>query len=136
MRDKRGRKPGSLTVDQCVEKARALIAENGICLFIIDGEHFSSPIAEEHQSKFQLLFKFIDEINAAFKEDFPENQLAAFGRTEKGFQFFLGDASWAGITDAEVIRKIARIKDDEYPELELHYGVAADAWSDGIELIK
>jgi hypothetical protein len=136
MRNKQGKKRGALTVEQCVEKATQLIEEHGVCLFLIDGKKFSSKRVEGTPDPFEAYLEFIKAVNLTFDGEFPVNQLAVTGRTEKGFQYGLGDAAWAGITDPATIVRIVEFKEEHYPSVELHYGVAADGWSDGIELIK
>lgn len=137
MRDKRGNKKGALTPEACVEKATKLIEELGVCLFIVDGIHFTRG-NESHGDKvlFESLQSFAREASEKFDQYFPVNSLAVPGREEKGFQGFLGDAAWAAINDASVIPLIIAFKEEHYPKLPLHYGVAADGWSDGVELIK
>jgi hypothetical protein len=136
MRDKRNKKRGSLTVEQCLAKARELIAVNGSCLFLIDGKGFSKRQDSDQTNPFDALISFTRSVTEELAEELPVNELAVTNRVEKGFQYFLGDASWAGIADPETIVRIVAFKERHYPELELYYGVAADAWSAGIELVK
>ena len=132
MRKLSGKKKGALSPLQCVDKATAILSESSMCLFLIDGIDFTGA----NNNQIALLHDFTEEANDYFANEFPKNQLAVINRNEKGFQFFIGDASWAGISDPETITRIIAFKDAKYPELSLHYGVTADAWSDGIELAK
>ena len=136
MRTKTGKKRGGLTPAQCVIKATELIAEHGICLFLIDVAHMSDEDSDGRTAQLRYLVDFTKEATKVFADEFPVNELAVYNREEKGFQEYLGDASWAGIVDPETITRIVAFKDSNYPALKLHYGVAADGWSEGIELVK
>ena len=136
MRDSKGIKRGALTLQQCLEKATDLIAEHGICLFIVDIVHSSTRPREDQQIQYQLLDSFRSRATELFWDHMPEHSLATFGRIERGFTGAFGDAAWGGIDDPSLVLKIAELKDREFPELELHYGVAADGWSEGIELVR
>lgn len=135
MRDQNGAKRGALTLEQCFEKASALIAERGICLFIVDLIH-SREIPEDDQTPYRQLDAFRTRATELFGDRMPEHELTAVGRVEKGFTGGFGDAAWGGISDPELVWEIAALKDREFPELQLHYGVAADGWSEGIELVR
>lgn len=132
MRDKRGRKRGALTAEECIAKASLILKEHEMCLFIVDGQNFTRG----NISLYSVLREFLEEANKTFADEFPLNRLAVRGRDEKGFQESLGDASWAGVRSVETIRKLIELKESKYPKLPLHYGVAIDAWSPGIELAK
>lgn len=135
MRDKNGVKRGALTLEQCVGKATALIAEHGICLLIVDIVHSSSRPFEDQQKQYRLLDGLRVRATELFGDHMPEHSPTAVGRVEQGFTGGFGDAAWAAIDDPSVVMAVAELKDREFPELELHYGVAADGWSDGIELV-
>lgn len=136
MRDKRGKKRGALTLEQSVERATDLIAEHGQCLFIVDLVHSSKLPEAERLEQFALLSNFRARATELFAASMPENTLAVPNRIEKGFSEGLGDASWAAIDDPSLVEKLMELKDREFPKLKLHYGIAADAWSPGIELIR
>jgi len=127
-------KAGSLTPAQCFQKASELISDKGICLFLIDLKHQED--VDKRMDDLAVLISFAAEVTRVFSTELPENKLAVSGRIEKGFQHGLGDAFWAGISDPETINRILEFKDTHYPDLPLHYGVTADGWSDGIELVK
>ena len=135
MRDRNGVKRGALTLEQCFEKASALIAERGICLFIVDLIH-SREIPEDDPIPYRQLDEFRTRATELFGDHMPEHSLTAAGGVERGFTGGFGDAAWVGIDDPAVVMAVAELKDREFPELELHYGVAADGWSDGIELVR
>ncbi len=136
MRDSKGQKRGALTLEQCVGKATALIAERGVCLLIVDIVHSSSRSPEDRQKQYLLLDGLRSRATELFWDQMPEHSLALADRLERGFTGGFGDAAWGGIADPAVVMELAELKDREFPELELHYGVAADAWSDGIELVR
>lgn len=132
-------KRGALTVEQAQSKAAKLIAEHGLCLFIVDIEDSRKHIDQlaTENSPWLQLEKLTRSANEQLSEYLPENNLAAGQwRTEKGFDFGLGDARWAAINDAEFIAKFVKLQGELTPELRLHYGIAKDGWSEGMELVK
>lgn len=136
MRNKDGTKPGALSPEQCFERAAALISEHGICLFIVDLVHSRKLDSAEGKEQYALLGDFQRRANELFGDHMPEHSLVALGRIERGFAGVLGDSALVGIDDPELIWSIIELKDRDFPALRLHYGVAADGWSPGIELIK
>lgn len=134
MRDKSGKKRGALTPTECVELASELIAEHGICLFIIDV--VNSRADKNHEGILKML-DFTKRANELFSDYFPENTLSIGpSRVDKGFVHGIGDAGWVGISDANVIPKILELRDQEFPDLNLHLGVAVDAWDKRFALAK
>lgn len=134
MRDKSGKKPGALTPAECVELASELIAEHGICLFIIDV--VNSRFDTNHEGIFKML-DFTKRANELFSDYFPENTLSIGpSRVDKGFVYGIGDAAWVGISDANMIPKILELRDQEFPDLNLHLGVAIDTWDKRFALAK
>jgi len=136
MRDTDGNKVGALSVEEATNHAREIIAESGVCLFLVDGVNFSKRPSEERARLYDQLFKFCQRANELFADVMPVNDLALSGRFERGFQSGLGDARWAGIDDAAVVKKLVTLKEDEFPGLPLYYGVAKDGWDDGMVLVK
>lgn len=136
MRDFNGHKRGELTVELAFERAGELIEAHGACLFIMDVVHSSTRADADRLKQYALLDGLLQRIEESFSSQLPENQLSRVGRTDRGFIRGMGDAAWGAITDPKLVLEIVGIKEREFPELELHYGVAADAWSEGIELIR
>lgn len=136
MRDSNGHKRGELTVELAFERAGELIEAHGVCLFIMDVVHSSTRDVADRLKQYALLDGLLQRIEELFGDDLPENQLSRTDRIDKGFIRGMGDAAWGAIIDPEFVLRIVELKDREFPELELHYGVAADAWSEGIELIR
>ncbi len=137
MRKPGEKKKGALTLDECLEKAARLIEENGICMFIVDIKGSTNYGTESNVDYFKELFRFTKEVSEKYDSLFPVNHLSIGpSRTEKGFEYGLGDARWAGVDSIETIKLIHEYKEKNFPNLPLYYGVAADGWSEGIELIK
>lgn len=137
MRNKKNQKIGALSVEQCVESADKLIAEYGECLFLVDIINATDNKKEMRTELYKMLKAFTEEVNELFSEYLPPNNLAVGTyRTETGFYYFLGDGTWAGINDSAVISKIIQFKNDFYPDLPLHYGVAKDGWAKEMSLVK
>lgn len=137
MRKTGQKKRGALTPERAVSEAERIIAENGVCLFIVDLVGSSKHWNDASYKGFELLETFLKEISKEFAEYLPENTLANGSRkTEIGFEGRLGDAGWGGINDAKVIPLIIKFKEEKYPELELHYGVSEDGWGDGMAVAK
>jgi len=137
MRNEKNKKKGALSVEQCVALADKFIASNGACLFIVDIMNSSRGKTEMNVDLYVLLHEFADKANEKFSEYFPANNLAVGDfRTEQGFDYFLGDATWVGINSSEVIPKLVELKETEFPDLPLYYGVAEDGWGDGMVLAK
>ena len=79
----------------------------------------------------------MEDLNAKFSEYFPENSLATYTRREKGFEFLLGDGSWAGINSAEIIPKIIHYQEKNYQEIKLYWDVARDGFDKkGVKIVK
>lgn len=137
MRNKGQKKKGALTPAAAEQKASELIAEHGVCLFIMDIVESTNYGTGSDPEVFRLFRSFLEELNETFPEYLPENTLAIGpSRPEQGFQGGLGDAAWAGINDASVIPKIVALKESSYPELHVYYGVAEDGWDEGMILAK
>lgn len=136
MRDSKGRKLGALTLEQCRLKATELIAEHGVCLFIVDLVHSTELSGATRDRTYELFAQFQRRANELFIGSMPRNSLASLDREEQGFTPGLGDAAWTAIDDPALVDSIAELHRKEFPELQLHYGVAADGWSSGIEIIR
>lgn len=136
MRDSQGRKRGALTAEECFARASELIAEHGICLFLVDIVHSTSQGWDYHDRQFELLSRYRLRATELFGHAMPENSLAGSYRVDRGFEGVFGDAAWTAIEDPELVWSLIELKDREFPELQLHYGVAADGYSPGIELLR
>ena len=122
------KKEKGISIEQCISKAENYIKENGMCLFLFDVKNSRNyPNRQELQEK---LNKIIYNLNYEFDQYFPENNLATHIRTEKGFYSLLGDGSWVGINNAEVIPKITEYLKENCSEVSFHYNVAKDGWDD------
>lgn len=136
---KNGEKRGALTIEQAQAKATELIAKHGLCLFIVDIQGSRKYIDQlgASDSPWTQLKLLTEAANEQLSEYMPENNLAVGEwRTEKGFDFGLGDARWAGINDAAFIPKFVKLQEELTPELRLHYGIAKDGWDEGMSLVK
>lgn len=136
MRDSKGNKVGALDVPACIQRAKELIASEGICLFLIDMVHSTKMTPLESKARYDDLSMLLDRANIAFSEHMPVNTLATGSREEQGFSHGLGDARWAGINDSSVISDFVDLKNELFPELSLHYSVAKDGWDDAIRLVR
>lgn len=123
-------------MDACVERATALIASEGVCLFLIDMVHSTRLSPPEREARYEEFRKLQQEANIRFAEHMPLNSLATGSREEQGFSHGLGDASWAGIDDPSVILDFVALKNESFPELFLHYSVAKDGWDETIRLVR
>jgi len=124
-----------IPIEACIEKARQLIEQNGICLFIFDVKR-SGSFSNRHALQISLE-SLLQGLNTEFDEFFPEHSIAVSTRTEKGFAHLLGDGSWAGINSSEVIPRIVSYSESHYPEISFHYNVAKDGYDeDGTRTLK
>ncbi len=70
-------------------------------------------------------------LNRKFSKYFPENDLSVKGRFEKGFSpLHLGDCSWAGINNAEIVLEIIKYQQEKYPSIPLWWIVAKDGYTE------
>lgn len=123
------------SIEECVKKAKKYIQKKGICLFLFDVK--DSRKACNRNELNNLLIKMMEDLNFKFEEYFPENYLATYTRKEKGFEILLGDGSWAGINNAEIIPKIIDYQKIEYPDIPLYWGVAKNGWdTEGTKIVK
>lgn len=123
-----------ITIEECVDKANKLISENGICLLLFDVQGSKKYIdRQELQTK---LINLIHELNIVFDEYFPENTLATQSRLEKGFFNLLGDGSWVGINNSEVIPMVANYVHENYSNISLNYDVAKDGYDEDVNIVK
>jgi len=123
-----------LSIDDCIEKAKEYIDTNGTCLFLFDVK--GSKKLDPHEM-FYTLRTMMADLNDKFAPYLPENDLAVYDRKETGFVFLLGDASWAGINSADVIRPIVEYQQKHYPGLPLYWGVARDGYDrEGTKIAK
>ena len=123
-----------LTIGECTAKAETYISKNGVCLFLFDVKGSKqSPNREELQEQ---LFCLTNELNIEFDRYFPENNLATISRQEKGFYSLLGDGSWVGINNAEVIPMIVNYIQKSYPNISFYYDVAVDGYDEATKLVK
>jgi len=123
-----------MSIEDCVDKAKKYISENGLCLFMFDVQ--GSKKFEDRQELQTQLLNLLKELNSKFEKYFPENNLAVQSRQEKGFFNLLGDGTWAGINDSEVIPMIQEYIQTNYPNISFYYGVARDGYDEAINLIK
>lgn len=125
-----------MTQADAVERARELVAEHGVCLFIVDIVDSNIFFSKGNREPYQLLQTFAARANELYSDYFPENELSIPDRVDKGFILGLGDAAWVGINSADVLPKLFELLETEFPELKLHFGVAADAWDEAFRLAK
>lgn len=124
-----------ISIEKCIEKSQRIIDKNGICLFLMDVA--GSKRFTDRQELQNRLLSLTHELNNEFDQYFPENKLATCTRTEKGFSFFIGDGTWAGINNSEVISKIVDYSTNNYPDISFHYNVAVDGWDEeGTRVVK
>jgi len=115
-----------ISVSKCVDKANMYIKDNGACLFLFDVKGSKKYSLEDRK---QLQFKLkdlISDMNVEFDQYFPKNNLAVQTQEEKGFYRFLGDGSWVGINNSEVITKMVEFMKEKLPGVSFHFNVAKD----------
>jgi hypothetical protein len=115
-----------MSLDLCVKLAEDYIAHQGMCLLLFDVKESRKF---EHPAKLmQRLSSMMEDLNQKFEPYFPEHNLAACSRKEKGFQFLLGDGSWTAINSASIIPKIINYQSKNYPNIPLYWAVAKDGY--------
>ncbi len=115
-------------LEKIVKDAQEFIAERGVCLLLFDVNH-----SRYHPDRYGLqekLLKMMDDLNHEFDAYFPKHDLAIRSRKEKGFEYLLGDGSWAGVNSADVIPEIIEYQRTHYPDIDLRWGVARDGYDD------
>jgi len=123
-----------MSVDECVQNAEVFIQSQGTCLLLFDVKGSKDFNTNNLMSKLSFMMK---DLNQRFEEYFPEHELAAYSRKEKGFQFLLGDGSWTGINSAEIIPEVIRYQRKKYSDIPLYWGVARDGYDrDGMKIIQ
>lgn len=113
-----------ISVSKCVDKAQKYIKDNGVCLFLFDVKG-----SKNYKDRQQLQIKLkdlISDMNIEFDQYFPKNNLAVQTREEKGFYGLLGDGSWVGISNSEVIPKMVEFMKEKLPDVSFHFNVAKD----------
>lgn len=127
--------PKGMGVEECMRRAEEFIGQNGACLFLMD---IAGSRHHPDQAKlFEDYERLLAELNAEFDEYLPVNDLAIPSQSTKGFDILIGDGAGGGINSSEVIPQIIGFADDNYPDLALRYGVAADGFDqEGVRLIK
>ena len=121
--------PGKgMSAEECVKRAEKIISEKGICLLLFDA--VNSTGSKNRKALNLRLSEFMEDANSKFREYFPEHNLAAAARTERGFRYLLGDSSWTGINSARAIHEIIDYQIRNYPDLPLYWGVAEDGYDD------
>lgn len=113
-----------ISVSKCVDKAQKYIEDNGVCLFLFDVK--GSKKYEDRQLLQSKLKDLISDMNIEFDQYFPKNNLATETREEKGFYGLLGDGSWVGINNSEVIPKMVEFMKEKLPGVSFHFNVAKD----------
>jgi len=113
-----------ISVSKCVDKANLYIKNNGACLFLFDVK--GSKKYEDRQQLQIKLKGLISDMNIEFDQYFPKNNLATETREEKGFYGLLGDGSWVGINNSEVIPKMVEFMKEKLPNVSFHFNVAKD----------
>lgn len=121
-----------LSIEECVDKAREYITDQGICLLLFDVK--GSRKVKDRNNLQNRLKIMIQDLNFRFSDYFPENSLASpilgASTNEKGFQVLLGDGSWAGINHADIIPEICDYQKTNYPDIPVYWGVAKDGFDD------
>lgn len=126
-----------LSVDECLKKADKYIQNNNQCLFLFDVKGSKKYESDQRDELQKRLFILINDLNIKFDEYFPENCLATPTRKEKGFFSLLGDGSWVGINNSEVIPKIIDVLNKDYSDISFNFGVAKDGFDqEGLKIIK
>lgn len=124
-----------MSVDECIQNVENFIGSRGACLLLFDvrgSRNFENP-----KNLVDILSQMMKDINQKFGKYFPEHELAAYSRKEKGFQFLLGDGSWTGINSANIIGEIVDYQMKNYPNIHLYWGVAKDGYDDErIKIVK
>lgn len=121
------KKKKGLTVSECVKKARKYIKEYGICLLWFDVRGSRRLDLRQLRRRLEAMIK---DLNSKFADYFPENDLAVINRSEKGFPgIILGDLSYVGINDAEIIPEIVKYQKEKYPDISFWWGVAKDGYT-------
>jgi len=124
-----------LSIEECVDKAREYITDQGICLLLFDVKG-SRKVKDQNnlQNRLEIMMQ---DLNSKFSDYFPENSLAAPTRIEKGFQVLLGDGSWAGINHTDIIPEIYDYQKTNYPDIPVYWGVAKDGFDkEGVSVVK
>lgn len=127
-----------MSIDECVSKAQEYISINGQCLLLFDMIGSKKYDSYETRNPLQKrLIAMTKDITEKFSDNFPLSNINCLVRYEKGFEFLLGDGSWAAIDDASVIPKIAEYQKEKYPDIPLRWGVAIDGFhEEGIKIVK
>lgn len=115
-----------ISVSKCVDKAKKYIEDNGACLFLFDVK--DSKNCKDRQQLQIKLKSLISDMNIEFDQYFPKNNLATETREEKGFYSLLGDGSWVGINNSEVIPKMVEFMKEKLPDISFHFNVAKDGY--------
>ncbi|MDD4106470.1 MAG: hypothetical protein PHX84_00805 [Candidatus Shapirobacteria bacterium] len=124
-----------VSIEECIKKADKYIKNNGSCLFLFDVK--GSRIHPNRQQLQEQLIDLMANLNSEFEQYLPENNLMISPRFEKGFSSILGDASWAGINNSEVIVKIVDFIHQKMPTVEFHFDVAQHGFdSPNLKIIK
>jgi len=115
-----------ISVSKCVDKAQKYIKDNGACLFLFDVKGSKNYLHKDRQQLQIKLTNLISSMNVEFDQYFPKNNLAVQTQEEKGFYCFLGDGSWVGINNSEVIPKMVKFMNEKLPDISFHFNVAKD----------
>ncbi len=126
-----------LTVEQCIKKADSLITKNGQCLFLLDVKNSRQGTVEDRNNLQKRLTSLLGKLNNEFDQYFPINNLALITRQEKGYYSLLGDGSWVGIDNSEVIPKIVDYIHTTLPDVHFRFGIAKDGYDkEALKLIR
>ena len=128
-------KKKGMSIEDCISRAEKIISKHGICLLLFDvvgSRNYNDRNALQIELK-----KFMHSINKKFSIYLPKNNLATLSKDEKGFQYLLGDSSWAGINSAKIIKDIINYQKENFPNFSLYWAVAKDRYDNiGISLVK
>ena len=125
------------SIDNLVLSAHKYIEENGICLLLFDVINSRKLSCEDRYDLQKRLKTMISDLNSEFSDYFPIHDIAVFGRYEKGFEYLLGDGSWCGISNSEVIPEIITYQKTKYSDVNLKWGVAKDGYdSENLKIIR
>jgi len=124
-----------MSVDRCVRNAKDFIKNQGACLLLFDVK--KSESFKNSSELVNSLLSMMEDINQEFGGFFPENNLAVYSRKEKGFQFLLGDGSWAGINRPDIIPRVIEYQKNKYPDIPLYWSVARDGYDkENVKIVK
>lgn len=126
-----------LDLDYLLEKASNFIDEcpEKQCLLLFD--LVGSKQYDSRSELQQDLKAMTSYFNSKFAECFPTSNIGNLVDYQKGFQYILGDGSWAVINDPTTAKNIIEYHDGRFPHIPVRWNVARDGFdNDNIEIVR